>query len=557
MTFLTATPLWKHWRDWKKQPEFNALLILTAVFFSFMLIFSLNRYFCFYASYDHGLFNQLFWNNLRGNFFQSSLTGANSVGVIQDGKIPTVNFIHLGQHFVVAFLLWLPIYALFPSPITLVVLQVVLMTLGGIVLYALARHYLKPRLALMILASYYTAGAVIGPTFANFYEHCQIPLLVFGMLLALEKRTWWAFWLLFLLSLGIREDTGLILFSIGLYLILSRRYPRIGAVLCIVSFAYVVLVTNVIMPHFSSDNSRLYLASRFSSLVGNNPNPSTLQIFWGMLTHPDKVLLSLFTPVDERLAYLGKMWLPLAFIPVLSPATWALTAVPLLSLLVQDSSAALVISLRYAIAVVPGMFYGAVLWWSSHTDWFKQRLRLFWIACMTLSVVIAIASNPNQAFSFLIPDSPSRGVYVPLNRQWEHANHIRNVIREIPPNVSAAASTYIIPQLSSRRELIRVPQNRFINEQGQVIPVDYMVADIWRLKIYQAAFRNELRMLLITVPAIDQNIAEGKYGVVKMEDGVILLQRGVPSNPQALSSWLAFRQELLPILEGKTPFPHR
>jgi uncharacterized membrane protein len=276
-----------------------------------------------------------------------------------------------------------------------------------------------------------------------------------------------------------------------------------------------------------------------------------------MLTHLDKVLLSVFTPVDERLAYLGKMWLPLAFIPVLSPATWALTAVPLLSLLVQDSSAALVISLRYAIAVVPGLFYGAVLWWSSHTDWFKQRLRLFWIACMALSVVIAIVSNPNQAFSFLIPDSPSRGVYVPLNRQWEHANHIRNVIREIPPNVSAAASTYIIPQLSSRRELIRVPQNRFIDEQGQVIPVDYMVADIWRLKIYQAAFRNELRTLQITVPAIDQTIAEGKYGVVKMEDGVILLQRGVPSNPQALSNWLAFRQELLPILQGKTPFPHR
>lgn len=86
-------------------------ILLAIVFFSIMLAISLNRYWTFYTSYDQGLFNQLFWNNLHGHWFQSSLTSANSVAALEDKAIPTVSFLHLGQHVVLAFLLWLPLYA--------------------------------------------------------------------------------------------------------------------------------------------------------------------------------------------------------------------------------------------------------------------------------------------------------------------------------------------------------------------------------------------------------------------------------------------------------------
>jgi uncharacterized membrane protein len=108
----------------------------------------------------------------------------------------------------------------------LIVLQVALIAAAGIVLYFLARHYLSLPLSVMIVASYYGANGVINPTLGNFYEHCQIPLFIFSLLLALEKQRWPLFWLFAVLTLGTREDARISLFGIGAYLIVSRRYPR-------------------------------------------------------------------------------------------------------------------------------------------------------------------------------------------------------------------------------------------------------------------------------------------------------------------------------------------
>lgn len=138
-----------------RHPGLQRAYWLAAIFFSIVLLISLHRYFTFYTSYDQGLFNQVFWNSLHGRFFQSSLTSNNSISSMADGVIPTVYFLHLGQHLVPNFLLWLPLYAVYPNPATLVVLQVGLMALGGLLLYALARHYLAPQLSLWIMGSYY------------------------------------------------------------------------------------------------------------------------------------------------------------------------------------------------------------------------------------------------------------------------------------------------------------------------------------------------------------------------------------------------------------------
>lgn len=51
-------------------------------------------------------------------------------------------------------MIWMPIYALFLSPITLIVLQVALIAVAGIMLYFLAKHYLSLPLSVMIVASY-------------------------------------------------------------------------------------------------------------------------------------------------------------------------------------------------------------------------------------------------------------------------------------------------------------------------------------------------------------------------------------------------------------------
>ncbi len=530
MTFL------KSWIPATDQLGWKRSGLLAAIFFTSVLLISLHRYFVFYSSYDHGLFNQIFWNNLHGHWFQSSLTSANSVVSLEDGVIPTVHFLHLGQHFVLDFLLWLPFYAIAPHPVTLIVLQVGLITLAGLLLYALARHYLQPHLSLWIMGSYYAAIAVISPTVANFYEQCQIPLLAFALLLALEKQRWIWFWLCALLVLGIREDAGILLFGVGVYLLLSRRHPWVGLAVCLISFSYVAIVTNAIMPQISPDNSRLYLAHRFKQFV-TTENPSTLQVLGGILTHPIALLSSLFLPLDRRLSYLAGQWLSLAFIPALSPSAWTIAGFPLIMLFLQSGFSALSLNLRYALSIVPGVFYGAVLWWSCHPDRFTPRFRRFWSLCLVLSIAITVTNNPNRALSFMIPDSIRPWVFVPLTRQWSHADQVNQVIRQIPADASVSATTYLIPHLSSRRVIIRLPGLQIKDDRDQTIAVDYAVADLWQMQEYQTAFADSRSDLRSTLPTLEKIVADGTYGVLDVQDGVVLMQRGVSSNPSALAAW--------------------
>ncbi|MBD1920411.1 DUF2079 domain-containing protein [Microcoleus sp. FACHB-831] len=527
------------------------VLVLAGIFFSLTLIVSLHRYYSFYSTYDQGIFNQVFWNNLHGRFFQSSLSSAVSSAVQQDSQVPSVFYHRLGQHFTPALLVWLPFYALFPSPVTLIFLQVTLVAAGGLVLYALARHYLDTPLAIAIAASFYGANAVIGPTLSNFHDLCQVPLFIFSLLLALEKRRWWLFWLMAALTLAIREDAGVMLFGIGVYLVASRHYPRLGLALCTVSFGYILLATNAIMPLFSPDVSKRFMIERFGQYAQED-EATSLQILWEIVRDPRRLVWELINPVDKTVKYLLGHWLPLAFVPAVSGASWAIAGFPLMQLFLQKGSYSLSINIRYAMAVVPGIFYGAILWWSTRAELFKRVwVRRFWVGCITLSVLFSFTSNPHQVFYFLIPHSIDPWVYISLPHQWNHVSHIRALMSQIPPDASVSATTNLIPHLSSRREIVRLPVFQVQNDQKQVKEVEYAIADIWQLQQFQAIYKNDRLRLQALVPAIDEVVTAQKYGVRGVQDGIVLLQKSTDSEPSAIAAWLSLRDSLRPIWQNR------
>jgi uncharacterized membrane protein len=531
----------------RKQPWLKLAIGAAIAFYVLCLILLLNRYYSFYASFDQGIFNQVFWNNLHGRFFQSSLSSSLSTNVVHSGEVPAVYYHRLGQHFTPALLLWLPLYALFPSPVTLSVLQVTLVTAAGIVLYFLARQYLEPPLAAMITVSYYGAIAVISPTLTNFHDISQIPLFTFGLLLAMEKRKWWMFWLLAGLILAVREDSGIGLFSVGIYMILSKRFPRTGLAVCTLSFGYMLALTNLIMPLFSADISKRFMMERFGQYASGE-EASTVDIIWGIVSNPWRLLVELFSPFFDTIEYLLGQWLPLAFVPAVSPTAWIVAGFPLLKLFLGKGESVLSITIRYAMTVVPGLFYGAILWWSVHPKAFKPSFRRFWVGCICLSLLLTVAFNPNRTLYFLIPDSIQPWVYVSLPQQWQHVNQMRSLMAQIPPDASVSATTYLVPHLSSRREIIRWPALQLRNDAREVVQVDYVIADLWQLQQYQVAFKSDRRLLQDSVKFIDQLFRQGEYGIVGFQDGAILMQKKVTSVPEATAAWLAFRQEIAPIL---------
>jgi uncharacterized membrane protein len=511
----------------KKLPAISAIRVIlpiAAVFLTLCLIFSLHRYFSFYASFDQGIFNQVFWNNLHGRFFQSSLSSSLSTNVVHAGEIPNVAYHRLGQHFTPALLLWSPIYALFPSPATLTILQVTLITAAGIVLYFLAREYLEQPLSVMIAASFYGANAVIGPTLSNFHDISQIPLFMFTLLLAMEKRKWWLFWLMAIFILAVREDAGIGLFGVGFYMIASKRFPRAGVATCVLSFGYILVLTNLIMPIFSADISKRFMLEKFGKYATGN-EASTLDIIWGMISNPLRLIVELVTPIDRKIRYLIGHCLPLAFIPAVSPASWMIAGFPLLKLFLGQGESLLAITIRYALTVVPGLFYGAILWWSQHPQVFKPRFRRFWIGCICLSLFFSVTSNPNRTFYFAIPDSVKPWVHVSLPQQWQHVSRIRPLLAKIPADASVSATTYLVPHLSGRREILRLPMLELRNDKGQVVKVDYAIADLKQLQQYQVAFKSDKTQLQELVQLINQITTSQEYTITDSVDGVILLRR--------------------------------
>jgi len=538
--------------SWRKDADFRRVVAIATTFFLLVVGLLLHRYFTYYASYDQGIFNQVLWNNAHGNLFQSTLSSQLSTDVIHTGEPPRVDYRRLGQHFTPALLIWWPIYRLFPSPVTLSVLQAAFAAIAGLLLYGLARKYLEPRLSLAIMVSFYGAIAVLNPYLANFHDLSQIPLFMFGLLLAMEYRRWGIFGLLCLAILAVREDSAIPLFGVGAYLLASRRHPWVGAGVCALSVGYFVLVTNVFMPIFSDDISKRFMIEEFGQFI-DNEEASTLEVLWAMVRQPGLLLRELVSPLDSTVAYLAGHWLPLAFIPALSPTTWIMAGPPLLKLTLTEGDSGLNTSLRYALNVVPGMFYGAILWWAGQ-GWrrFERSLdqvpprspsrafRRFWSFCLIVSLVLVPFVNPSRSFSFVVPDSFQPWVYVPLPQQWQRAGEINRLLAQIPPDAAVTASTYLVPHVSGRRAVLRMPLTGYLDETGTPQAVEYIAADFKRLRIYQRAFSRDRDRYTTFLPFINSLIDTGQYGLIAARDGVILLQRSTPSNPEALADWQRF-----------------
>jgi uncharacterized membrane protein len=532
----------------QKHPQLRWVIGSAALFWlicSGLVLHRYNNFFPTFVSFDQGIFNQVFWNSLHGKWFQSSLSSTESVAVMQ-GDLPEVFYRRLGQHFTPALLLWLPWYALFPSAAGLSVLQVTLITAAGLVLYKLARHYHPPKLAMMITVSYYGAIAVISPTLANFHDICQIPLYAFGLFLALEKRCWWLVWVLAILILAVREDSGVVLFGIGFYLLVSRRFPRIGISFCVLSLGYMLALTNLIMPLFSNDLSGRFMVEQFGQFVGGE-KASTLDVIGAILRNPGRLIVQLLTPPEATVRYLLGQWVPLAFIPIISVDAWLLAGFPIFKTLIQNDPTALSLHLRYAQTWIPGLFYGVILWWAKHPHLFKFRLQKIWVGCIILSLFFTITANPNRALSFIVPDSIQPWVYFSLPRQWEHSNAVRSLLTKIPDNASVTATDHIVAHISGRRQALRFPMVQFRDDQQQAAWVEYAIADLWYLQQSQVAFDDYRQTLIADEKAITRLVRKRfdgeRYGIIGFQDGVVLMQRGMKSEREALAKWKAYQRE--------------
>ena len=478
------------------------------------------------ASYDQGIFLQVLWNGIGGNPFESTLSSQLSTNVIHSGEVPSVAYQRLSQHFTPILITWIPLVRLL-GIWALPVVQISLITGAGLVLFQLAKLDLSPNLAERITVAFYCANAIVAPTLSNFTDLCQLPLLVFALLYGLKtNRT--ALWIISALLIPlIREDTGVVLASIGLWLSIRDQQRRtIGLLFVITGLAWVGIVTNVLMPIFGDDNSKRFMVSNFGQFAPNAESASSFDIAKQVFGQPLTLLRELVSPPGDTLMYFLGMGLPLLFVPLISADALLMASLPLLGLLLaRGSNDPLSINIRYTFLVVPGLFAGTSLWWRSRQNLFNSRkLRKIWAGCIALSLIFAVAGNQNRSFSFLIPDSIHPWVYQSPLQQWEHGVKARQTLQSIPANASVSANTNLIPWLAQRQVLVRFPHGtEYQDINKQIHSVDWVAIDLKTLAHFSEAFSRDRERLKKSLKWLDAN--SSIYRVQSIKDGVVVLNR--------------------------------
>ncbi|MDW5323261.1 DUF2079 domain-containing protein [Plantactinospora sp. KLBMP9567] len=205
------------------------------------------------TGFDLGIFEQVVRNYAHLNTPVSELKG------------PGVNI--LGDHFSPILAALGPVYLLFPSPITLLTVQAAAFALSVIPVTRLAIGTCGTRLGGVLGAAYALSWGIQSAVVFDFHETCLAVVFVAFCVERLYRQEWWAAFAYALPLLLVKEDLGLTVAAIGMYIVL-RGPKKMGALLALVGVAACCLTMLVLIPHLNVYGQNTYLGHA-SGTVGN------------------------------------------------------------------------------------------------------------------------------------------------------------------------------------------------------------------------------------------------------------------------------------------------
>lgn len=296
---------------------------------------------------DSGMYEEHLWNLLEGKGFRSQL---------DDGRL------FFGEHFQFVHLVFLPVYAIWRSLETLLLLESAAIAAGGLAVYAVARRVgLTPGPSWRLALAYYlyfplqhldmeASWKVLRP------ESLGVPIVLGGLAL-LEGKRFVLGSLLLAASWTAKEDFAVPTAAIGVYFFFARvgrrdgtREMVAGLSLAAVSVLFLAFVLEGWIPYFRGDAP--HYAPYFQSLGGT---PS--EIASAVVHQPSKVLDRIARL--ECLRFLELLLAPLAFVPLASPGR-LLVAAPVLGYLMLGEREGMVQPwFHFHAPIVPILFWAA------------------------------------------------------------------------------------------------------------------------------------------------------------------------------------------------------
>ena len=296
--------------------------VVTAVIAAIFAVYSLAMYYTFKTSaYDLTIFDQAVRSYAHFHLGRSPLKG------VHNGFGP--NFSVLGDHFSPIIAVLAPLYWIHNSPSTLLVAQAVLFALAIPWLWMFTRRAFgggrKATIAAYCVAvAYGLSWPLIAAVAFDFHEVAFAPLLT---MIAIERfqagRLRSALIALAFLLL-VKEDMGLFIAGLGVWLILTRdrMVPRqylVALAMIVAGVCWTAAVTYIFIPAFGGQGDYYWA---YDNLGKNVPG-----VVQHMVAHPRSSLETLIKPARKLRTY-RDLLAPFLFLPLLSPIVIAI--IPLL-----------------------------------------------------------------------------------------------------------------------------------------------------------------------------------------------------------------------------------
>lgn len=307
--------------DWLKLAKITRILVI--LYLLLVLAICFFKYFTFqYNGLDLAIFNQVFYNSAQGNLFHFTIH-------------PTS---YLGDHFSPVILLILPLYAIFKSPLTLIILQSLWLALAVIPLFLIAKKYLSPKLALAAMVLYLFNPATLNINIYEFHLDTLIPLLIFTTFYFYDQSKFKLFLAFAGLSLLIKEDVSFIIFMFGVIAFLDKKSWRWILTPLLASTVYFFAALKIIA-HFSAASNYKFLT--YYDWLGNSWQEIALNFFLKFPT----VILHLLNLGNVELM-LGLL-LVFLFIPLIKPRYLLLSLGMFVQLVLGPYGGSLVLKMQY------------------------------------------------------------------------------------------------------------------------------------------------------------------------------------------------------------------
>lgn len=283
------------------------VFLAAAAFFLFVSIWTVARVMTFSSpSYDFGIFSQM--------FHYMKTTGLPYTTLERDGLLS-----HFHVHVSLVYYLLLPVYWLFPYPVTLQILQAAVLGSAVIPLWLIAKNQglSSPfRCGLCFLLLLYPAYS--GGTGYDIHENAFLTPLLLWLFYGIDKRCGWLTALAGALTLLVKEDAAVYVAVIGLWLMIRSitqkktdwRNLVTGFFLLIGAIGWFLLVTD-----YLTSNGQGVMTYRYSNMIADGSG-SLVKVVQTVFLCPMKAVYECIDP--EKLDFIAATMLPLLGIPFIT-----------------------------------------------------------------------------------------------------------------------------------------------------------------------------------------------------------------------------------------------